>query len=362
VLDALSPATTLVIIASKTFTTAETLTNGLTARSWLERKLRGKAAIARHLCAVSSAPARAVEFGVPAERVFRMWDWVGGRYSLWSAVGLPIALALGMARFDELRAGARTIDEHFSGTPLEQNLPALLGLLEVWNVNFRGAGTRAVLPYDERLRLLPSYLQQLEMESCGKSATLDGGTVDYSTVPVTWGTPGTDGQHAYFQMLHQGTAPVPADFIACCRPHHRLRRHHDMLLANFFAQTEALARGMTPDEAAAAMRGQGLDEAEIVRLLLHRVFPGNRPTSSILLDALDPRTLGALIALYEHKVFVQSVIWNINAFDQWGVELGKHLASRILPELESAAPVAGHDASTLGLINHYKARRRGTKA
>jgi len=362
VLQALSPATTLVIVASKTFTTAETLTNGLTARSWLERKLRGKAAIARHLCAVSSAPARAVEFGVPAERVFKMWDWVGGRYSLWSAVGLPIALALGMARFEELRAGARAIDEHFAGAPLARNLPVLLGLLEVWNVNFRGAATRAVLPYDERLRLLPSYLQQLEMESCGKSATLDGGMVDYATAPVTWGTPGTDGQHAYFQMLHQGTAPVPADFIACCRPHHPLRRHHDMLLANFLAQTEALARGMTPDEAAASMRGQGVSEAEIMRLLPHRVFPGNRPTTSILLDALNPRTLGALIALYEHKVFVQSVIWNINAFDQWGVELGKQLANRILPELEGAAPVAGHDASTLALIRHYRARRQGRKA
>ena len=362
VLDALSPATTLVIVASKTFTTAETLTNGLTARSWLERKLRGKAAIAKHLCAVSSAPARAVEFGVPAERVFRMWDWVGGRYSLWSAVGLPIALALGMARFNELRAGARAIDEHFASTPLERNLPALLGLLEVWNVNFRGAATRAVLPYDERLRLLPSYLQQLEMESCGKSATLNGGTADYDTTPVTWGTPGTDGQHAYFQMLHQGTMPVPADFIACCRPHHRLRRHHDMLLANFFAQTEALARGMTPDEAAAAMRRQGIAEAEIERLLPHRVFPGNRPTTSILLDELSPQTLGALIALYEHKVFVQSVVWNINAFDQWGVELGKQLANRILPELEAVAPVAAHDASTLGLINYYKARRHKRKA
>jgi glucose-6-phosphate isomerase len=361
VLDALSPGTTLVIIASKTFTTAETLTNGLTARSWLERKLRGKAAIAKHLCAVSSAPARAVEFGVPAERVFRMWDWVGGRYSLWSAVGLPIALALGMARFDELRAGARAVDEHFASTPLERNLPALLGLLEVWNVNFLGAATRAVLPYDERLRLLPAYLQQLEMESCGKRATLDGGTATYGTAPVTWGTPGTDGQHAYFQMLHQGTTPVPADFIACCRPHHRLRRHHEMLLANFFAQTEALARGMTPEEAATAMRGQGIPKGEIEKLLPHRVFPGNRPTTSILLDELGPRALGALIALYEHKVFVQSVIWNINAFDQWGVELGKQLANRILPELERAALPGDHDASTVGLISHYKARRRGRK-
>jgi len=259
-----------------------------------------------------------------------------------------------MARFDELRAGARAIDEHFAGTPLERNLPVLLGLLEVWNVNFRGASARAVLPYDERLRLLPAYLQQLEMESCGKSATLDGGTVDYGTAPVTWGTPGTDGQHAYFQMLHQGTGLVPADFIACCRPHHRLRRHHEMLLANFFAQTEALARGMTADEAAAVMREQRISESEIRRLLPHRVFTGNRPTTSILLDELSPGTLGALIALYEHKVFVQSVVWNINAFDQWGVELGKQLANRILPELADAKQVAGHDASTRGLIAHFK--------
>jgi glucose-6-phosphate isomerase len=359
VLEALDPATTLVIIASKTFTTAETLENANTARAWLARKLRGRGALAKHLCAVSSAPERTGKFGVAADRVFRMWDWVGGRYSLWSAVGLPIAIALGMARFDELRAGAREIDEHFRRTPLERNLPVLLGLLEVWNVDFRGSKARAVLPYDERLRLLPQYLQQLEMESCGKSATLDGGMAAYDTAPVTWGTPGTDGQHAYFQMLHQGSSPVPADFIACCRPHHRLSRHHEMLLANFFAQTEALARGMTEEEAARAMREQKLPEPEIRRLLPHRVFPGNRPTTSILLDQLSPRALGSLIALYEHKVFVQSVIWNINAFDQWGVELGKQLASRILPELGGRRAASSHDSSTNGLINYYRARRRG---
>jgi len=362
VLDELDPSTTLVIVASKTFTTAETLENANSARAWLARGLRGKGAIARHLCAVSSAPERTAKFGVPADRVFRMWDWVGGRYSLWSAVGLPIAITLGMKRFDELRAGARAIDEHFVSAPFERNLPVLLGLIEVWNTNFCGTATRAVLPYDERLRLLPSYLQQLEMESCGKSATLDGNMVSYSTVPVTWGTPGTDGQHAYFQMLHQGTSPVPADFIACCRPHHRLHRHHDMLLANFFAQTEALARGLEPEEAGATMRVQGLSAAEVERLLPHRVFPGNRPTSSLLLDELSPKSLGALIALYEHKVFVQSVIWNINAFDQWGVELGKQLASRILPELDGTAKTAPHDASTAGLIKYYKARRRGKKS
>jgi glucose-6-phosphate isomerase len=356
VLERLSPATTLFIIASKTFTTQETLANARTAKAWLEKKLPGKTA--RHLCAVTADAARALEFGVPMDRVFRLWDWVGGRYSLCSAVGLPIALALGPERFDELRAGARAMDEHFARAPLEQNLPVVMGLLEVWNVNFRGAATRAVVPYDERLRLLPAYLQQLEMESCGKSVTREGARAGHATAPVTWGSAGTDGQHAYFQLLHQGTAVVPADFIACCRPHHRLREHHDMLLSNWFAQTEALARGMNGEEAAAAMREQGLPEAEIQRLLPHRVFEGNRPTTSILLDELSPRALGALIALYEHKVFVQSVLWDVNAFDQWGVELGKRLAGRILPELGRAAPVSTHDASTNGLINHYKTRRK----
>jgi glucose-6-phosphate isomerase len=228
----------------------------------------------------------------------------------------------------------------------------------VWNVNFLNCGARAVLPYDERLRWLPAYLQQLEMESCGKSVTREGSRTGHATAPVTWGSAGTDGQHAYFQLLHQGTATVPADFIACCRPHHRLRAHHEALLASFFAQTEALARGMNGEEAAAGMREQGLPEAGIRGLLPHRMFDGNRPTTSILLDELTPRALGALIALYEHKVFVQSVIWNVNAFDQWGVELGKSLAGRILPELEGGAPISTHDSSTNGLINHYKAHRR----
>jgi glucose-6-phosphate isomerase len=355
-LERLTPAATLVVISSKTFGTLETLTNARTARAWLEKKLKDKAA--RHLCAVTADPARALAFGVPENRIFRTWDWVGGRYSLCSAVGLPVALAIGMERFEELRAGARAMDEHFARAPLERSLPVVMGLLEVWNVNFLGCSARAVLPYDERLRFLPAYLQQLEMESCGKSVTREGSRADHATAPVTWGSAGTDGQHAYFQLLHQGTATVPADFIACCRPHHGLRSHHSVLLANFFAQTEALARGMNGEEAAAVMREQGLTEAGIRGLLPHRVFDGNRPTTSILLDELTPRALGALIALYEHKVFVQSVIWNVNAFDQWGVELGKSLAGRILPELEGGAPVSSHDSSTIGLINHYKARRR----
>ncbi len=343
VLGQLNPATTLFIIASKTFSTAETLANAGTARAWLAGKLGGKAA-AKHMCAVTAEPARAAEFGMPAERVFRMWDWVGGRYSLCSAVGLPVALAAGMKHFDELRAGARAMDEHFASAPAERNLPMALGLLEVWNTSFRGAASRAVMPYDERLRLLPAYLQQLEMESCGKRVTRDGEIVDYATAPVTWGGAGTDGQHAYFQWLHQGTGPVTADFIACCRPRHRLRGHHDRLLANFLAQTRALAFGLAEEEAR--------------KLQPHQVLAGNRPTTSIVLDELTPRALGALIALYEHKVFVQSVIWNVNAFDQWGVELGKRLADRILPELEGNARVSTHDSSTNGLINHFKPHRQ----
>jgi glucose-6-phosphate isomerase len=348
------------VISSKTFGTQETLANAATARAWLARTLKGGAA--RHLCAVTANAERARAFGVPAERIFRTWDWVGGRYSLCSAVGLPVALAIGMGRFDELRAGGRAMDEHFARAPLERNMPVVMGLLETWNVNFLGCGSRAVLPYDERLRLLPAYLQQLEMESCGKSVTRDGSRVGHATAPVTWGSAGTDGQHAYFQLLHQGTAVVPADFIACCRPHHRLHRHHQALLANFLAQTEALARGLDANEAAAEMRAQRLPEAAARGLLPHRVFEGNRPTTSILLDELTPRALGALIALYEHKVFVQSVIWNVNAFDQWGVELGKTLAGRILPELEGGGAVATHDGSTNGLIAHYKARRQRRKA
>ena len=355
-LAGLEPASTLVVVASKTFSTQETLANARTALGWLERGLRGKAA--GHLCAVTANAARALEFGVPRGQIFGFWDWVGGRYSLWSAVGLPFALAAGMERFDELRDGARALDEHFASAPLEKNLPVVMGLIEAWNVNFLGCGHRVVVPYDERLRLLPAYLQQLEMESSGKSVTRDGERAGHATAPITWGGPGTDAQHAYFQWLHQGTALVAADFIACCRPPHRLREHHAMLLSNFFAQTEALAHGMTPDEVAAELRKQGLADADVRKLTLHRSFEGNRPSTSILLDELTPRALGALIALYEHKVFVQSIIWDINPFDQWGVELGKTLAGRILPELGAAGPVSSHDASTNGLINHYKARKK----
>jgi len=282
---------------------------------------------------------------------------VGGRYSLWSAIGLPIALAVGMDNFNALRDGAREMDQHFRHAPLERNIPVLAALLGVWYIDFFSATAHAVLPYDQRLERLPAYLQQLEMESNGKRVRRDGSEVDYATAPVVFGAPGTNGQHAFYQLLHQGTQLIPADFIACCRSDHQFAGHHALLLANYFAQTEALARGKTADEARAEMLKRGMPETKVAKLLPHRVFPGNRPTTSILLPRLEPRTLGALIAFYEHKTFVQSVIWGINAFDQWGVELGKQLADRVLPELEGATPATAHDTSTNGLINHFKANR-----
>jgi glucose-6-phosphate isomerase len=357
VLEPLDAARTMFIVASKTFTTQETMANARTARDWLAAKL-GAAGAARHFCAVTASPKRAAEFGVAPERVFEFWDWVGGRYSLWSAIGLPIALEIGMDHFEELLAGARAMDEHFASAPLERNMPVIMGLLAVWYADFMGAPTRAVLPYDERLRLLPAYLQQLEMESCGKRATREGTLAPYATSPIVWGSAGTNGQHAYFQLLHQGSHLIPADFIAFCEPHHRLPGHHEMLLANFFAQTEALMQGRSAREAEAEARALGQPEDEAKRLAPHRAFEGTRPSSSILGERLEPRSLGALISLYEHQVFVESVIWNINAYDQWGVELGKTLAGRILTELEGGAPAAGHDSSTAGLINRYKNRRR----
>ncbi len=357
VLSDLDPETTLFLIASKTFTTLETLANARSARTWLAAKLGG-AAVTRHLAAITANLAAAREFGADADAVFEFWDWVGGRYSLWSAVGLAIALAIGVDHFDALRRGAREMDEHFRRAPLERNIPVLAGLLGVWYIDFFGAAAHAVLPYDQRLKRLPEYLQQLEMESNGKRVARDGAAVDYATAPVIFGAAGTNGQHAFYQLLHQGTLFIPADFIACCRPHHSLEGHHPLLLANYFAQTEALARGKTAAESEAEMRAQGMAEDQIAKLLPHRIFAGNRPTTSILLDQLDPHTLGAFIAFYEHKTFVQSVIWNVNSFDQWGVELGKQLAERLVPELAGEGPVSSHDASTNGLINHFKAHRQ----
>jgi len=352
----LDPATTLFVVASKTFTTMETMTNANSARAWLVDAL-GDAAVANHFVAVSTNEAKVVEFGIDPANMFGFWDWVGGRYSLWSAIGLPIALAVGMDRFIEFLEGAHAMDEHFRSADLSENLPAILGLIGVWYANFAGARTHAVLPYDQYLRYLPAYLQQGDMESNGKGVTRDGIPVEYTTGPVVWGEPGTDGQHAFFQLIHQGTQMIPSDFIAPVNSHNPLGDHHAKLMANFFAQTEALMRGRTQDEARAEMQAAGMPAAQVDELAPHRTFPGNRPTNTILVERLTPRTLGALIAMYEHRIFTQGVIWGINSYDQWGVELGKQLAGVILVELKEGAVSAGHDASTSGLIEYFLRHR-----
>ncbi len=353
----LDPATTLFIVASKTFTTQETLTNAHSARNWFLANGGSEADIAQHFVAVSTNRAAVEKFGIDPANMFEFWDWVGGRYSLWSAIGLPIALAIGMDNFYALLAGARAMDQHLATAPLEKNLPVMLGLIGIWQINFFATSSHAVLPYDQSLHRFPAYLQQLEMESNGKRITRNGETVDYATGAVVWGEPGTNGQHAFYQLLHQGTQTVSADFLAPCQSHYLVGEHHRMLLANFFAQTEALMTGKNEREVRAELTAQGMSADAIEQLLPHKIFPGNRPTTSILFKKLDPQTLGALIALYEHKVFVQSVIWNINPFDQWGVELGKQLAGKILTELQSNDTVTSHDASTNGLINYFKANR-----
>jgi glucose-6-phosphate isomerase len=346
----LDPATTLFIVASKTFTTLETMTNAATARSWLVDGLGDEKAVAQHFVAVSTAADEVTAFGIDTANMFGFWDWVGGRYSMDSAVGLSLMIAIGPARFGDLLAGFRAMDEHFRTAPYRENAPVLLGLLGVWYVDFLGAESHAVLPYSQYLDRFADYLQQLDMESNGKSVTSDGQRVDYATGPVVWGTPGTNGQHAYFQLLHQGTRLVPADFIGFAHPGHDLGGHHDLLMANFFAQTEALAFGKTAEEVAA--------EGATGALVAHKTFEGNRPTTTILGEKLSPYALGALIALYEHKVFTQGVIWGVNSFDQWGVQLGKVLAGRIAPELSAAEPPApGHDSSTNALIRRYRALR-----
>jgi len=352
-LKKLDAETTLFIVSSKTFTTQETLTNARSARAWLVGKLGDEQAVARHFAAVSTNLKATGEFGIEPDNVFEFWDWVGGRYSLWSAIGLPIALYIGMDRFEELLGGAHAMDEHFRSAPPEQNMPVLMGLLGIWYGNFFGAQSNAVFPYDQYLHRFPAYLQQLEMESNGKRVDRDGNTVDYDTGMVMWGEPGTNGQHAFYQLIHQGTRLIPADFLAPAHSHNPLGEHHAILLANCFAQTEALMLGKTVEEARAELEAQGLKGEELEALLPHKVFPGNRPTNTLLFDRLDPHTLGMLIALYEHKVFVQGVVWNINSFDQWGVELGKQLASKLLPELRGATPSV-HDASTAGLIDHFR--------
>ena len=357
-LKKLDAETTLFIVSSKTFTTQETLTNARSARAWLVEKLGAKIdvsqAVAKHFAAVSTNLKATGEFGINPENVFEFWDWVGGRYSLWSAIGLPIALYIGMDRFEELLDGAYAMDEHFRSAPLEKNIPVLMGLLGVWYGNFFGAGSNAVFPYDQYLHRFPAYLQQLEMESNGKRVDRDGNTVDYDTGMVIWGEPGTNGQHAFYQLLHQGTRLIPADFLAPLHSHNPIGEHHAILLANCFAQTEALMLGKTAEEAHAELEVQGLHGEALEALLPHKVFPGNRPTNTLLFDRLNPHMLGMLIALYEHKVYVQGVVWNINPFDQWGVELGKQLAGKILPELHGAAAISAHDASTNGLIDHFR--------
>jgi glucose-6-phosphate isomerase len=346
----LDPAETLFIVCSKTFTTQETLANATTARDWLLASLKDDAAVANHFVAVSTNAEKVAEFGIDTDNMFGFWDWVGGRYSVDSAIGLSVMVAIGPGAFTEFLAGFRDIDEHFKTTPFDKNLPALLGLIGVWYNNFFGAESHAVLPYSQYLARFTAYLQQLDMESNGKSTTIDGKQVEWQTGPIVWGEPGTNGQHAFYQLIHQGTKLIPADFIGFAKPFHQVGRHHDLLMANFLAQTEALAFGKTREE----VEAEGIPEHQVP----HRVFPGNRPTNTILAERLSPRVLGQLIALYEHKVFTQGVIWNINSFDQWGVELGKVLANRIVPELESAdEPELDHDSSTNALITRYRATR-----
>ncbi|WP_135467774.1 glucose-6-phosphate isomerase [Crenalkalicoccus roseus] len=355
----LDPRRTLVLVASKTFTTQETMTNAALVREWLRAAL-GPQAVAEHMAALSTNLHATSAFGIRSDRVFPFRDWVGGRFSLWSSIGLSLALALGWEGFARLLAGARAMDEHFLSAPLADNLPALLALAEVWHVNGLGYPARAVLPYDERLARLPAHLQQLEMESLGKRVTLAGTLVAHATGPVVFGEPGTNAQHSFMQLIHQGTTPVPCDIILVARPDHPHADSHRKLLANGLAQAEALMRGKTAAEAKAEMQKAGLAEAEVARLLPHRVFPGDRPSAAILLPHLDAFTLGQLVALYEHKVFCLGALWNINAFDQWGVELGKQLAGAILPELEAGAPRPGaHDASTEGLMREILAAAQG---
>ena len=353
-LKSLNAETTLFVIASKTFTTQETMTNARSARKWLTEQLGERADVARHFVAVSTNEPEVRAFGIDPANMFRFWDWVGGRYSVWSAIGLPLALLIGMERFEDFLRGAHMVDEHFRTADLEENVPVIMGLLAVWYSSFFQAETQAVLPYDQYLEDFPAYLQQGEMESNGKRVTLSGQEVDYPTGPVIWGEPGTNGQHAFFQLLHQGTRLIPCDFIACARSLNPMGEHHHILLANFFAQTEALMRGKTREEARQELQGQGLGDGDVERLVPHKVFPGNRPSSSILIEELTPYTLGALMALYEHKIFVQGAVWDINPFDQMGVELGKQLAKAILPELQAKGSVSAHDSSTNGLINAWK--------
>jgi glucose-6-phosphate isomerase len=356
VLRRVDPETTLFIVASKTFTTQETLANARSARAWLVAELGAEEAVAKHFVALSTNRDAVIEFGIDPDNMFEFWDWVGGRYSLWSAIGLSIATVIGMDRFEELLGGAYEADEHFREAPLRENVPALMAMLGVWYHNFFGASSHAVLPYDQYLHRFPAYLQQADMESNGKSASRDGAIIDdYTTGPIVWGEPGTNGQHAFYQLLHQGTHLVPCDFIVAAKSHNPIGEHQAILVANCIAQAEAMMRGKTSDEARAELEASGLSADEVAKLVPHKTFAGNRPSNTFIMDRLTPHALGRLIALYEHKIFVQGVIWNIYSFDQWGVELGKQLAKVILPELSGAE--GKHDGSTEQLIRYYREHR-----
>ncbi|WP_063652643.1 glucose-6-phosphate isomerase [Aliivibrio fischeri] len=354
-LKPLNPETTLFLIASKTFTTQETMTNAHSARDWFLAEAGDQAHVAKHFAALSTNAQSVSEFGIDTDNMFEFWDWVGGRYSLWSAIGLSIALAVGFDNFIELLEGAHEVDKHFAETDLENNVPVILALIGLWYNNFHGAESESILPYDQYLHRFAAYFQQGNMESNGKCVDRNGNPVDYQTGPIIWGEPGTNGQHAFYQLIHQGTKLIPCDFIAPAISHNQVGDHHQKLMSNFFAQTEALAFGKTEETVKAEFTAAGKTEAEVAELVPFKVFEGNRPTNSILVKQVTPKTLGNLIAMYEHKIFVQGVIWNIFSFDQWGVELGKQLANQILPELADDKAVTSHDSSTNGLINAFKA-------
>ena len=356
-LKGVDPETTLFLVASKTFTTQETMTNARTARAWFLDKGAAEEDIAKHFAALSTNSKDVAAFGINTDNMFEFWDWVGGRYSLWSAIGLPIALSLGFDKFEELLKGAHATDQHFESTAFEKNIPVILGLLGVWYINFFNAETQAILPYDQYMHRFAAYFQQGDMESNGKHVDRNGNEVDYETGPVIWGEPGTNGQHAFYQLIHQGTRLIPCDFIAPAQSLNPIGEHHPILLSNFFAQTEALMNGKTEEQIHAELSADGKSAEEIAKLAPFKVFEGNRPTNSFLLKKITPYSLGSLIAMYEHKIFVQGIIWNIFSFDQWGVELGKQLAKSILPELKGDEQVNTHDVSTNGLINQYKAWR-----
>lgn len=350
----LNPQTTLFIIASKTFTTQETLTNANTAKDWLLNAINDSTAVAKHFVAVSTNTVEVERFGINPDNMFEFWDWVGGRFSLWSAIGLPIVLYIGMDRFEEMLMGAHEMDEHFRTQPLQSNMPVILALIGIWYVNFWRTQSHAVLPYDQYLHRFPAYLQQAEMESNGKSVSIAGDTIDYHSCPIIWGEPGTNGQHAFYQLIHQGTHMVPCDFILPVKTQNPAGQHHNILAANCFAQTEALMLGKNNDEIIQEFKTTGISEQEIERLLPHKRFQGNKPSNTLLINQLTPRNLGTLIALYEHKIFTQGILWNINSFDQWGVELGKQLAKNIFSELTTDDMIDSHDDSTNQLINYYK--------